>query len=810
MGYIKVEKECSLLYLRPDKAKYWSSKNEISPEVIGASSEKEYIWECPECGYEWKERVSRVVKRMRTCRRCSYEGNSGTSFGEQFIYEVFKQIFGDDNVKNRSLELGFEIDILVLSKNIGIEYGAWAWHKDKTAFDKQKIQNAWERGCQIYCIYDGVPADVDMASIDHAYILSDPTTAYTGTLPLKEAIVSILAQHHILIDWDNFDWDTCEQSAIAYMSTHPLPPAERSIAAFPEIAAEWDYEKNGLLTPDQIFSGSSMVYWWKCSQEHGSYLMSAYKRTGEQHCGCPICACKQLSPEHNSFAAVYPHLLDYWDYDENPEDPAQIFPTDSHKIEWHWKCSKCGHKWQTVAAQPVLYNDGEKCPRCQQADRLLELLPDIHLATRRCQVIVDTSIAQFTDTRFRSPERPEIEKLIYDTIQAHADEITYDRRYWYIERPNLFVRISKVNVQAIQEFYLLPEGEDLGKKFYDEKLYAWRFTNISAYNINSFGAKHPDIVKYFDEESNGMTPYDLRDHPKALKIWHWKCPDCGDTWTTGVPMSENSLFFCRHCFVKEKISKLVENRLIHFGGKPKSFTSEQCEYSLDEIYDKLNEMLNGHCEVDMHAKFLDIWGLPEQLHICVNKDGVLRLVESGVPAPVFEKGGEEQTKGTENKTRAKLDDLKQLEKTFANTYPQFLPYWDYNANEEVPDEIPPTTGKKKIWHWVCPDCGHKWTTASAQKIVYDKKKICPNCRQGDKLLGVLDELKITSISQVSIAPFYDANTVEKQLETIKTVVENNIFSVSFDAKFWYIEAEGVYIKVRKQTHVHTVMVAIID
>ena len=34
---------------------------------------------------------------------------------------------------------------------------------------------------------------------------------------------------------------------------------------FPDIAKEWDYEKNAPLTPKQILAGSNKKVWWLCS-----------------------------------------------------------------------------------------------------------------------------------------------------------------------------------------------------------------------------------------------------------------------------------------------------------------------------------------------------------------------------------------------------------------------------------------------------------------------------------------------------------------------------------------------------------------
>lgn len=55
----------------------------------------------------------------------------------------------------------------------------------------------------------------------------------------------------------------------------------------PVLAKEWDYEKNGQLTPRDVMSNSSRTVWWKCSECGHCYSTSIYNRT--RGFRCPIC-----------------------------------------------------------------------------------------------------------------------------------------------------------------------------------------------------------------------------------------------------------------------------------------------------------------------------------------------------------------------------------------------------------------------------------------------------------------------------------------------------------------------------------------
>jgi DNA-directed RNA polymerase subunit RPC12/RpoP len=57
---------------------------------------------------------------------------------------------------------------------------------------------------------------------------------------------------------------------------------------YPDIADEWDYEKNGELTPDSIFPKTNKKYWWKCKQGHSFEATPNYRTSRNKV--CPYCS----------------------------------------------------------------------------------------------------------------------------------------------------------------------------------------------------------------------------------------------------------------------------------------------------------------------------------------------------------------------------------------------------------------------------------------------------------------------------------------------------------------------------------------
>jgi hypothetical protein len=70
---------------------------------------------------------------------------------------------------------------------------------------------------------------------------------------------------------------------------------------YPEVAKEWDYEKNYPIRPENIFAHTEKKFWWKCSVCDSSYLSSVSKRTGDDARGCPFCVESRLEQRIKRF-----------------------------------------------------------------------------------------------------------------------------------------------------------------------------------------------------------------------------------------------------------------------------------------------------------------------------------------------------------------------------------------------------------------------------------------------------------------------------------------------------------------------------
>jgi len=151
---------------------------------------------------------------------------------------------------------------------------------------------------------------------------------------------------------------------------------------FPELVKEWHPTKNGNLRPEDFTYGSNKKVWWLCPKNHPYKTLIKVRTRKNKNLGCPVCAGQMVIPE-TSFAALFPDLLEQWDWEKNKQlglDPYKIRPGADKKL--FWKCSKgSDHRWQaSINARTGAKKHG--CPFCSgrrpcKKNNLAVLFPEI-------------------------------------------------------------------------------------------------------------------------------------------------------------------------------------------------------------------------------------------------------------------------------------------------------------------------------------------------------------------------------------------------------------------------------------------------
>ncbi len=390
---------------RKDLLELWNfKKNTILPTEVTSVSGKKVWWICPK-GHEWPATVAHIAYGRR-CPVCNSEASS--SFPEQAIYYYLNQI--DESVQSRfKFNDKYEIDIFIPGKNIGIEYDGYRWHrgKKKKQLDAKKEKYFKDNGLRILRVIEVIKKEelIDGFRVDNdyyyynndnipvlnriieklAYVVfgvtivvdteKDRSKIYSNYL-LTEKKGSIESDPRLLSLWDfeknegvspsyvkKFSdktfWWKCPEGHSFPASPHVMsgglkcPVCEkdsikkRSLAAlYPEIAKEWNYEKNKGVLPEDVLPGSNQDVWWICPKGHDWHSIVVARTREYGRCNCPVCSNRKIIPGVNDLFHLRPELEKEWMYDKNKDIDPKHIGIGCVKKAW-WKCSKCGYEWPT-------------------------------------------------------------------------------------------------------------------------------------------------------------------------------------------------------------------------------------------------------------------------------------------------------------------------------------------------------------------------------------------------------------------------------------------------------------------------------
>ncbi|MBE6687521.1 MAG: hypothetical protein E7591_09895 [Ruminococcaceae bacterium] len=338
-GNIVLKGENDLQTISPTLAKEWNyEKNgNTKPEHFTESSSKKVWWKCSK-GHEWQATINHR-NNGRGCPICNSERN--TSLPEYAILYYLKK--HGLEVIHSYREMGYELDIYIPSKKVAIEYDGYLWHKNKAKIDLKKNQKCKKDGIKLYRIREGLPSLND-SSID--FIVQK------GQKNLSEILKRVLSEIiGLCIDID------LERDSIAIENLRDYTEKESSLLlSNPNLAKEWNCEKNGNLKPEHFTKNSGKKVWWKCSEGHEWQATIDHRNKGR---GCPYCSSRKVLKGYNDLETVNPTLAKDWHYDKNNGlTPADVMPNSNKKV-W-WECSE-GHEWQ---ARIIERNRGNSCPYC--------------------------------------------------------------------------------------------------------------------------------------------------------------------------------------------------------------------------------------------------------------------------------------------------------------------------------------------------------------------------------------------------------------------------------------------------------------
>ena len=362
-GY-KVSKTNSLLHCFPEIAKEWDfNKNfHLKPADVTYGSSLMVHWKCSrDPSHQWKARINSRTSPSQNngCRWCSARQKSAP---ELRLLAELKALF--EQVEYRPRIGGKELDLFLPEISIGIEYDGWYFHKNKQQIDSEKNEYFKSIGIKIFRLRraplepisdsDSIVYQDELTKLDLDRILSK--ISENSGMFLKHKIAAYLKKKSF-INPELFN---------QLLAEFPRPPSKMSLANLhPNIANEWDHEKNRPLTPLDFTPGSDKRVSWKCTKfpEHTWEASISHRTNAKRPSGCPHCngrgPHRKLTRE-NSYMLLYPDAAKEWHPERNVGMEVEKVTSGSGK-KAHWVCSCCNREWKSVIRKHKTPGCSKKC-----------------------------------------------------------------------------------------------------------------------------------------------------------------------------------------------------------------------------------------------------------------------------------------------------------------------------------------------------------------------------------------------------------------------------------------------------------------
>lgn len=498
----------SLVDTHPDLIKEWDFEtNEISPCNISFKYSKKVHWICIK-GHQWQTPVNRRVRLGRGCPICAKEG--GTSFAEQAIYYYISSIIPSES---RYLHKGIEMDVYIPSLKTGIEYDGLFYHKSQKAIVKEKKKDDTLAKDGIRIIHIKESFEIKLVG-DTIYTIYSKDYVY-----LKDVISNVL----LLLAIDVVPDVNIDRDRTRILEHYILNEKANSIVAIlPEIAKQWDYQKNGKIKPEFIRSSSNQKFWWKCNKGH-SWQAAVYSRANGN--GCPCCSGKVLVVGENDLLSQNPKLASEWNYERNGIlRPSQITIRNGKKV-W-WICPICGNEYQSTVAHR---SEGKGCPICGRKKS--------DIGRRKCFLKKNGS---FLDVKPQLIEEWDYEKNEgVDPLLVTAHN---DKKYWW--------KCSKCGHSWLA---IVSNRVDKGSgcPICKKQLLSKSSSRIGVKKSGSIITTHPYLLADWDFEKNlNIRPEEVsRGSEKPI---HWKCHICGYEWIAPVNRrTKSNNKECPKCWIRK-------------------------------------------------------------------------------------------------------------------------------------------------------------------------------------------------------------------------------------------------------------------
>lgn len=336
----------------PEIAKEWSPRNDLSPTQVSKGSKYSAYWICNK-KHEYRAVVNSRTNMKSGCPICAKELQ--TSFPEKTICYYLKQRFPNLIESYRPKWIGkSEIDIYIPELSLAVEYDSGAWHTN-TEKDLRKDKLCHEHGITLIRVRDYVCCPLENTTSIQLFVKDK------GWEELGRSIVeiySLINQQGKFVELPSIDIERDKSEIYKLMDV--LEKRNSLFDKYPELACEWDNEKNGYLTAKMVTDHIGRKVWWKCKLGH-TWQATVASRV-DQNVGCPYCSGRFAIVGETDLLTTHPEIAKEWHPTKNGTLTVDSIKAGTNKKVW-WICP-LGHEYE---ASPSARTDLKKhtgCPIC--------------------------------------------------------------------------------------------------------------------------------------------------------------------------------------------------------------------------------------------------------------------------------------------------------------------------------------------------------------------------------------------------------------------------------------------------------------
>ena len=488
----------------------------------------------------------------------------------------------------------------------------------------------------------------------------------------------------------------------------------------PELAKEWDYEKNKGLTPDLISSGSNKKVWWRCKYGHSFCSLISNRKRGA---GCPICNLKSTTsfPEQCVYFYVKKAFLDAQNgYKLNRKVYDIFIPSQNVAIEYD------GYKWHQderdtkndIIKNKICIEKGIRLFRIREVGASIisgegiTIIPCQYNDEKSLEKAIQTLLESLGQDTFISidNDRKEIQEKYLSSIDEQSLQKTYPQiaKEWDFEQNNP-IRPDMVHFGTRQKYWWkCAKGHTWQAQVCSRTRNGTGCPVCSGKRIlpgyNDLLTLQPELANEWNYVKNTDISIDEVSDRSNKSVW-WKCSKCGYEWKTRVirRVGGNG---CPVCYRKNKT--LEACKLIEVGG----ITRNAVNNSLWEEDQELAGQWNYEKNIDLKpwevtaTSIEKVWWTCNKGHAWEAQIWTRYKKHSGCPY-------------CSNKLVLKgYND-------FESCRPEIAKEWNYEKNNPLkPSEV--TCGSNKTVWWRCSKCGYEWTTRVSRRASGTK---CPKCKK---------------------------------------------------------------------------------